>query len=442
MQHSHEALDRPGGFAKSNLLAPLKHRDFAVLWLGMAVSLIGDGIFFVAVAWESYTLWNAPAALSIVGIGMTVPTVAFLLVGGVVSDRFDRRMVMVWADSLRAAAVAALAVLVLVDALHFWQLVALVAVYGIGTAFFTPAFEAIVPELVPSADLPAANSLDQLIRPIALRLLGPVLGGVLIALGTGIAFAVDATSFGASLIAVLALRRMSRSRPAVEVSNVSALKEGLWFVRRRVWLWGTLLSAAITYLVFLGPAEVLLPFVVKNDLHGSAGTLGLVLAAGGVGAVGGAAFMGYRGHPRRDVTVMYLTWTVATFAIAGYGIATAAWQLMAACLVFNALEAAGTIVWATIKQRHVPASMLGRVSSLDWLISIGLLPISFALTAPVAGVIGARATLIAAALLGGVVTFGALFLPGMRDIEGGSEGGPETGGNAAFAELASSSFVR
>jgi DHA3 family tetracycline resistance protein-like MFS transporter len=346
---------------------------------------------------------------------------------------------MVWADTLRAAAVALLDVLVLMDALRFWELVALVAVYGVGTAFFTPAFEAIVPELVPSTDLPAANSLDQLIRPIALRLLGPVLGGALIGLGTGIAFAVDASSFAASLVAVLALRRVPRARGAVEVSTVAALKEGLHFVRRRVWLWGTLLSAAITYLVFLGPAEVLLPFVVKNDLHGSAGTLGLVLAAGGVGAVGGAAFIGHRGHPRRDVTVMYLTWTVATFAIAGYGIATAAWQLMAACLVFNALEAAGTIVWATIKQRHVPASMLGRVSSLDWLISIGLLPISFALTGPVAGAIGARATLVGAAVVGGVVTLGALFLPGMRDIEGGSRGGPEAGNDSAFATLASSS---
>jgi DHA3 family tetracycline resistance protein-like MFS transporter len=81
------------------------------------------------------------------------------------------------------------------------------------------------------------------------------------------------------------------------------------------------------------------------------------------------------------------------------------------------LEAAGTIVWATIKQRNVPISMLGRVSSLDWLISIGLLPISFALTAPVADAVGARATLVGAALVGGAVTLGAYFLPGMRDIE-------------------------
>jgi DHA3 family tetracycline resistance protein-like MFS transporter len=196
------------------------------------------------------------------------------------------------------------------------------------------------------------------------------------------------------------------------------VKEGLRFVRRRVWLWGTLLSAAIAYLAFMGPAEVLLPYLVKNELHASAGDLGLVFAAGGVGAISAALIMGQRGHPGRDVTFMYTAWTLATLAIAGYGLATSSLQLMIACLLFNALETAGTIVWATIKQRHVPASMLGRVSSLDWLISIGLLPLSFALTAPVVAVVGVRATLIGAAVIGGVFTLAALFLPGMRDIEG------------------------
>jgi DHA3 family tetracycline resistance protein-like MFS transporter len=116
---------------------------------------------------------------------------------------------------------------------------------------------------------------------------------------------------------------------------------------------------------------------------------------------------------------MYATWTLATIAVAGYGLATSAWQLMLACLVFNALEAGGTIVWATIKQKHVPGRLLGRVSSLDWLISIGLLPLSFALTAPVAAVVGVRATLVGAALIGAAVTLGAYFLPGMTDIERG-----------------------
>ena len=157
---------------------------------------------------------------------------------------------------------------------------------------------------------------------------------------------------------------------------------------------------------------------MKNELHASAGTLGLVVAAGGLGAVGAAVFMGQRGHPRRDVTVMYVTWTLATLAIAGYGIANAAWQLMIACLLFNALEAAGTIVWATIKQRHVPGSMLGRVSSLDWLVSIALMPLSFALTAPGCGFVGVRATLVGCGgARCGRHLAGAYFLPGMTAIE-------------------------
>jgi MFS family permease len=419
MQHSHEALDRPGGFSRVNLLAPLRNRDFRLLWTGMAISLIGDGIFLVAMAWQAYELWNAPAALSLLGIGMTIPTIAFLLPAGVLSDRVDRRSLMLGADLARALVLAALAVLALMGLLTFWELVLLVALYGVGTAFFTPAFEAIVPDIVPSADLAAANSLDQFVRPITLRLAGPALGGALVAgVGTGVAFSVDAFSFLISAFAVFLMRPPAHPRSEHVESSLGAVKEGLRFVRRRVWLWGTLVSAAIAYLAFMGPAEVLLPYVVKNELHASAGDLGLVFAAGGIGAIGAALFMGQRGHPHRDVTLMYAVWTLATLAVAGYGLATASWQLMIACLFFNALETVGTIIWATIKQRHVPASMLGRVSSLDWLISIGLLPLSFALTAPIAGLIGVRATLVGAAVIGGAATLGALFLPGMRDIEG------------------------
>ena len=424
MQHSHEALDRPGGFSRVNLLAPLRHRDFRLLWTGMTISLLGDGIFLVAMAWQAYELWNAPAALSLLGIGMTVPTIAFLLPAGVLSDRLDRRSLMVCADVGRAVVLTALAILALTGRLTFWELVLLVALYGVGTAFFTPAFEAIVPDIVPPRDLAAANSLDQFVRPITLRLAGPAVGGALVAgVGTGTAFALDAASFVASAAAVLFMRPPAHPRSEHVESSVGAVKEGLRFVQGRVWLWGTLVSAAIAYLAFMGPAEVLLPYVVKNELDASARDLGLVFAAGGVGAIGAALAMGQRGHPRRDVTEMYVVWTVATLAVAGYGLATASWQLMVACLAFNALETWGTIIWATIKQRHVPASMLGRVSSLDWLISIGLLPLSFALTAPIAELIGVRATLAGAALIGGAVTLGALFLPGMRDIEGRATSG-------------------
>src|SRR2546423_1164207 len=230
MQHSHDALDRPGGIGRGQLLSPLRHRDFRVLWTGMTVSLVGDGIFLIAIAWESYALWNAPAALSIVSIGMTIPTIAFLLVGGVVSDRHDRRLVMAWADALRAVAVAAVAVLVLASALRFWELVALVALYGAGTAFFTPAFEAVVPQLLPDADLPQANALDQFVRPLAMRLVGPALGGGLVALSAGVAFAVDAASFAATLVAVLAIRPRMVAATHVHPSTGAALQEGLRFV--------------------------------------------------------------------------------------------------------------------------------------------------------------------------------------------------------------------
>ena len=303
MLHSHEALDRPGGFSRLNLLAPLHHRSFRLLWAGMTVSLLGDGIFLVALAWQAYQLWDTPAALSIVGIGMTVPMVAFLLPAGVISDRFDRRSVMLGADALRLAAIASVAVLAITHALRLWELVALVAVYGVGTAFFIPAFEAMVPTLLPAQDLPAANSLDQFVRPIAARLAGPAIGGALIAgVGAGWAFAVDAASFAGSLVALLALSAPGRPHVGSAESSLGALKEGLGFVRRRVWLWGTLLSAAIAYLLFLGPTEVLLPYLVKNSLDGSGLDLGLVFASGGIGAVFAALVMAQRGHPGRDVT--------------------------------------------------------------------------------------------------------------------------------------------
>jgi DHA3 family tetracycline resistance protein-like MFS transporter len=205
--------------------------------------------------------------------------------------------------------------------------------------------------------------------------------------------------------------------PAAAESTLAAVGDGLRFVRSRVWLWGTLLSAAVAYLVFLGPTEVLVPYIVKNTLHGSPGDLGVVLAAGGAGAVGAAFLMAQRGHPRRDMTFVYVCWTLATVAVVGYGLGRTMPQLMVACLVFNALEAAGTVVWSTVKQRHVPLRLLGRVSSLDWMISISLLPLSYALTGPVAAVIGVRATLVGAGATGAAVTLAALFLPGMRDPE-------------------------
>jgi MFS family permease len=419
VQHSHEALDRTGGLSRINLLEPLRVRDFRRMWAGMTISLLGDGAFLVAMAWEVYALSNAPMALSLVSIAMTVPTIVLLLVGGAVSDRFDRRRVMIAADAVRAVSVGLMALLAATGRLELWEVGALVALYGAGTAFFSPAFDAVVPDVLPASLLAQANAIDQLMRPIAFRLAGPALGGLLIGtLGAGSAFALDAASFVVSALAVGSMSPLARVAREAGASMTGEIREGFSFVRRHTWLWGTLLSAAFAYLAFMGPAEVLLPFVVKNELGGGATQLGLVFAAGGLGAVGCAILLGERGLPRRDITLMYACWTLATVTVCGYGLASAVWQLMLASFAFNVLETAGTIVWATAKQRHVPAALLGRVSSLDWLISIGLLPISFAITGPVSDAVGVRATLLGAGLAGGIVTLGALFLPGMRDIEG------------------------
>jgi MFS family permease len=421
MHHSHEALDRAGGVARVGLLHPLRDAEFRKLWIAMCVSLLGDGAFLVAVAWQVYDLSNTPTAMSVVGISMTVPTILFLLLGGVASDRFDRRRVMIAADLLRAVAGIALAVVALTGVIAVWQVALIAAVYGTGAAFFAPAFDALVPDIVPAERLAQANALDQLVRPVVLRMAGPAIGGMLVAsVGAGFVFALDGASFLFSA-ATLLLVRVAVTPPAPEAPSVRReLADGWRFVRGRVWLWATFASAAIAYLCFMGPVEVLLPYLVKNDLSGSARDLGMVFAAGGIGSVACAIVVGQRAIPRRGITFIYVCWTLATVAVAGYGVSSTVWQLMLAALAFNALETAGTIVWATLKQRHVPRRMLGRVSSLDWLISIGLLPVSFALTGPVASVLGSRGTLVAAGIVGAVVTGAAYFVPGMRDVERGT----------------------
>jgi MFS family permease len=352
-----------------------------------------------------------------------VPHIVLLLLGGVVSDRFDRRRVMMAADALRGGAVAALGILSLSGSLRLWHLIAMAAVFGAGTAFFGPAFDAIVPEIVPERQLTQANALDQFVRPAAWRMLGPALGGWIVAWfggRTGVAFVADAVTFAASVVCLLLMRRTRSTEETTgedAASPWTEIREGFRYVRSHVWLWGTLIAATFAYLAFLGPTEVLLPYVVKYDMHAGVGTLGTVLGLGGVGAMAAAFFMGNRTLPRRNMTFIYVVWTLSTLCVAGYGLARLPWQAMAAAFVFNALEGAGTIVWMTTKQRLVPNRLLGRVSSFDWFISIGLLPVSYALTGPLAATFGERTTLIGAGILGAGVTFAFLFLPGLRDVE-------------------------
>jgi MFS family permease len=296
------------------VLRPLRERDFALLFTGITVSLVGDGIYLVAIAWQVYDISNVPTALSLVGFAWTLPMVLFLLVGGVLADRFERRRLLIASDVTRGLAIAGIGVISLTGAIELWHVVVLVAVYGVGQALFAPAHEATIPEIVPRPLLLQANSLYELAEPIAYRFAGPAIGGLLVAgLGPGPAFLADAATFGISAVCVsLMSPRGGRLAEPPRFEQIrSEIGESLTFVRSQTWLWATLLAAATTLLLFMGPFEVLLPFVVRNEFGGGAEALGLIFAAAGLGAIGSALWMAQRNRlVQRHVLWMYLGWAV------------------------------------------------------------------------------------------------------------------------------------
>ena len=403
------------------LLSPLRERDFALLWTGMTVSLIGDGIYFVAIAWLAYSISNTPTALSIVGVAWTLPTVLFVLIGGAVSDRLQRRRVLLVANLAEAIAIGLIGVLSLTGVLQMWMLLALVAIYGAGEAFFNPAFEAIVPTLIGPEEFTAASALDHFVRQFALLLIGPAIGGLLVAFtGVGVAFVIDAGTFLVSVCTLLAMRTSPgrvASAPRSARSAISEIAEGFRFVRANTWLWGTLAAACVALFAFYGPYQVLLPFLVKNKLHAGGGTFGLIRAAGGVGAVLMAGMLAQIGLPRRCITVMFLAWTIQSLMMAGFAIAQQAWLFAFVSLFAGAMAALGNVIWGVLLKTLVPNELLGRVSSFDWLISIGLIPLSFAITGPIAEALGSDTTLFAAGLLSAILTVAFLAIPGLRDPE-------------------------
>jgi DHA3 family tetracycline resistance protein-like MFS transporter len=405
---------------KPRIVEPLRIRDFALLSGGLALSMLGDGIYLVAIAWQVYELSDAPTALSLVGVAWTAPLLACVLLGGVVSDRFDRRSIMLAAVAARAVAIGSIGVLSVLGVLELWHVIALVALFGIGEAFYGPAQAAIVPQIVPSGLLVQANSLGQLANPLAMRLAGPAIGGLAVAgIGAGGTFLLAAGSLAASGAAFALMRRYPIARPGVLSLRQAVVDvvEGFRYARSQPWIWGTLLASAASLLAFWGPVEVLLPYVVKHELGGDARDLGLVFAAGGLGAVVAALVCAQRGLPRRHMTVLYVSWSLATLAVAGFGIATELWHAMVAEVAAAALGAVAMIVWMTLTHRLVPLDLRGRVESVDWLVSVGLVPVSFALTGPIAALIGVRATLVGAGVLGALAAIAFLFFPGMRDTE-------------------------
>jgi MFS family permease len=401
--------------ARFRMLAPLKIKDFALLWAGLTVSLLGDGIFFVALPLQVFALRNDASSYTWVLMAWTIPLVLLLIPGGLLSDRFDRRRLLVLSNTLQGVAVAILGVLVVMDALTFSHLVVAAVVYGSAEALFGPAFGALVPEIVPENLLVEANALDNFSRPFSLRVAGPAVGGMVIAVfGLGPAFLIDAMTFAIANAALLLMRpRASEKRRRLVLAEIA---EGFRFVTGQRWLWGTLLATALGLLAFYGPWQALVPYVVVHKLD-APGSLGTVLAVGGIGSLLAAMVVGQRNLPRRSITLMYVTTSVGTLMLAGFGLADRLSHAIVASFLMQGLFTAGIIVWNTTMHRHVPGDILGRVSSVDWLVSTSLVPISLALTGPLSQRFGEATTLIAAGVAGFAVFLSFLFVPGVRDPE-------------------------
>ncbi len=412
--------------SRIRILRPLRIRDFALLWTGMTVSFLGDGLYMVAIAWQVYAISNVPTALALVGVAWMAPQVLLLLVGGAVSDRFERRLVLMLSDAIRGSAIAAIGLLSVMGTLRLWHVIVLVALYGAGGAVFTPAFTGIVRDVVPRELLLEANSLGQFVRPLCVRLIGPALGGVIIGVaGAGTAFLADAGSFAFSATAFLLMHTRSLPSEDTRRSLGRDIVDGISYVRSQTWLWATLGTVTLSMLFFLGPVYVLMPYVVKNSLHGGAGGLGLVFAAGGVGAVTASLLRGQLGLPRRPLSVVYVAWAATAFSLVGYALVDAVWQAMVVSFFSIGCLTTGGIVWTTVLQRAVPGAMIGRVSSLDWVLSLGLTPVSYAVTGPVADLFGPKGTLLRAGIVSGAVLLLVLLLvPAVRAADVG-QGAPD-----------------
>ncbi len=373
---------------------PLRHRDFRLLWMGLLTSMIGSGLWLVALAWQVIELGGGPAQLSLVTAAFSAGLVAFVLVGGVTADRLSQRQVMVAADLLRAATLVALSALSLTGNLDVWHLALGGFVLGAGEAFFIPSYTALLPRLLPEEELLAANGLEGTLRPLAQQAAGPALGGITVAaFSPGAAILANGVTFLISPACLLAMSVRPPARALGDASRsiasvITDLCEGFGYVRHTSWLWATLLFALVLVLLIMGPLEVLMPFAIRSNLGGGAEEYGMALAAFGFGGAFGALVISSRRLPRRYLTVMLLLWGLGTLPLATVGFASELWMVAAALFAVGAAFSAGVVIWGTLLQRRVPEGLRGRVSSLDFFISLALMPLSMAIAGPLGATIG------------------------------------------------------
>lgn len=395
----------------------LTQRDFALLWVGQTISLVGDGIFSVALAWQALQLPNGARTLGAVLLVRSAARVAFLLVAGALADRYEKRLLVLAGDSTQLVAVAWLAYVATTGDVEAWQLVTVAGVTGAGSAVFLSASTAMVPELVDEPYFQSANSLRST-SIVLTDLLGSATGGILVAAaGTAAAFAVNAATFLASIAALLFLRPRRAVAQEERANVLTEVKEGLRYVVRTPWIWVTLVVVGtIGNCVSWGPLPVLVPLLVEQELGEGARALGFVFAGYGLGGLAGTVFAGTKSMRFDSVVPAYLGWGLGTFAIAGLAIAPSSLAAAALMGVVGFTGQIAEVTWATLLQKFVPAHLLGRVVSTDWLVSLSLQPLGVALAVPVATAVGIPAAFAGGAALAAIAMAAGLVWKPVREI--------------------------
>jgi DHA3 family tetracycline resistance protein-like MFS transporter len=384
------------------VLAPLRFRDFRLLIAAVAIFIFAEGMWTVVMALQVIALADDPAALSLVATCLAGGMLAFILVGGIVADRLPQRVIIIAVEAVNLVAVAAVAVLGMLGELRLWHMAVASAVLGAGAAFFFPAYSAYLPRILPPQHLLAANGIEGMVRPTLGQAMGPASAGMLV----GATFpawgsAAVAVLFAVGLVLLVAIRP-KRAENAERAENagllvagaprdrphpLADLRDGFVFVLRTRWLLWTLLFASVWVLLAMGPMEVLLPFIARERFVHGGQSYGFLLAAYGLGSALGALAVSTRPLPRRYLTLMMMLWGLGSLPLAVVGV-TPSFPVMAIALfVVGVAGGAGMVLWGTLLQRRVPAHMLGRVSSLDFFVSLSFMPVSMALAGPLSKVV-------------------------------------------------------
>lgn len=395
-------------------LGPLRERQFRLLFAGRTISMAGSAMAPVALAFAVLDLTGSTSDLGLVLAARQIPTVIFILFGGVWADRLPRHHVMVASNLLSGASQAAAAALLLAGHAQIWQLAALAAVNGSSSAFFFPASTGVIPQTVPATLLQQANATLRLALN-ATNITGAALGGILVAATSpGWAIAIDAASYGLAALATGAMHLPPGLR--IEGSTVlHELRDGWHDFWSRTWLWAIVLQFAVVNAVETGALDVLGPAVAKKQL-GGAGAWGAVLAAVSLGLVVTGTVM-LRWRPRRILLM-------ATFGIFPMilPLVALAWPgPLVLVIVCGFLAGAGIevfgVLWDTAMQQEIPGEKLSRLSSYDALGSFVLMPVGLAVAGPLGAAIGLRTTFIGSSVLIVAATALVLLSRDVRTLE-------------------------